>query len=127
MGELFFGVDIQNVVAESMPSSDLPNFTFVKVTNGTRTPGSLVDGTNPTTANYPCHGSMINFSLSELRDVPMVQKGDQKFVLIGLPLINAGVEPEKDDLVVANGVTYTIVALLFRDAAKAAFHLHCRG
>ena len=101
--------NIPKLLAKHLGSrSDLGfrTMTLVKVTPGTRTPGSLIDGTNSTTVEY---------AIKAMRERTSQAEGNARFktatlTILGAPLIAAGVEPASGDRITDGAVTWTIVA-----------------
>lgn len=86
--------------------------TLIKVTPGTRTPGSLTGGTNPSTTSYAASGFVADYSDDDI-DGTLVIRGDRKISLFGSSF-PAGVVPEPEDKITItdpSGVsrTYRIV------------------
>ena len=80
--------------------------TLIKVTTGTRTPGSLTAGTNPTTASYAAKGWLDDFDNREI-DGTIIIQGDRKIMLLGAS-IAGGQTPAPDDEVVIGGAKYRL-------------------
>lgn len=120
------GIDFAAEIAAAFGPSDLLPATLRHRTTGTRTPGQLSGGTNPTTTNYVTRGVVLEYSLHDLGVAPGVQSGDKKVMLIAKPLTDAGVEPRGDDSLTIEGKTYSVVAVR-RDPATATYVCQCRG
>lgn len=98
--------------------------TLTKVTPGTRTPGSLGAGTNPTTVAHACDGIVKTFDTG-LIDGTIVRREDRRISLL-IATLTAGVEPKPGDKITIQGATYVILDGVERDAAKFMFTCHGR-
>jgi hypothetical protein len=92
--------------------------TLIKVTPGTRTPGSLSAGTNPGTANYAAKGWLDDFDNREI-DGTIVVQGDRKIMLLGTSIASSKI-PAPDDEVSIGGSKYRI-RRVESDPANAVF------
>lgn len=122
MGNKLFGIDIAKLVHQNISKGVLPA-TLHKVTPGTRTPGQLSGGTNPTPVDYPCRG-FIDRKARRNQEGQLTQNGTETIVLIGNSISGGSVAPEINDRVTIEGALYTISAL-DRDPAGATFTLDC--
>lgn len=95
--------------------------TLVKVTPGTRTPGNIGGGRNPTTTSYSCDGLVADYSAIDLANT-LIQASDRKIVLFGASL---SVVPAIDDKVTIDGNTYRVIAVT-RDPLKVIYTLQAR-
>lgn len=131
-----FGLDIAGLVADSIASAGgVLDVTLTKVSRGTRTPGNLAAGTNPTTADHPCKGFFDDRQLLKLRGVKdeggssLVRRGDRALVILGATL-PAGVQPEPSDVATVQDdqtETVTVDRIIERDPAAATYVCHCRS
>lgn len=80
--------------------------TLIKVSPGTATPGSLIDGTNPVETSYPVMGKIDSYDPSDINGTLIVES-DRRITLIGSSL-PAGVVPVPGDKVTIAGTTYRI-------------------
>jgi len=80
--------------------------TLTKVTAGTRTPGSLAGGTNPTSTDYPCKG----FEETKRSGYQPDSSARASFLTISIlgATLPAGVVPMAGDRITSKGVMYTI-------------------
>lgn len=129
VGNILFGVNIASVVAAAVNAAGgLLPATFIKSTPGTRTPGSITGGTNPTMTSYPCQGICSSFDNNEVgAQLPggeMVKNSDRKVVLIAQTI---PVEPAPGDRVTIESRTYAVVGLFARDPAIATYTVVARG
>jgi hypothetical protein len=98
--------------------------TLIKVTPGTRTPGNISGGTNPTTASYAARGFVADYTAFELANT-LIQASDRKISLLGAT-IASGAIPAADDMVTIDGATYRIMRVK-RDPAAAVYELQARA
>lgn len=91
---------------------------LVKVTPGTRTPGALTAGTNPTTTSYAAKGWIDDFDNHEI-DGTIVIVGDRKIMLLGAS-IAGGKTPSPDDQVIIAGSKYRVRRVM-SDPANAVY------
>ena len=122
MGNKLFGVDIAGLIKKNVGPGVLPA-TLVKVTPGTRTPGSLTGGTNPTTTDYPCRG-FIDSQRVAFANGTTVKAGNKVVVLIGDTIDSgSGVAPAPGDRIMIEGTTYVIPegGTIDRDPAAATY------
>ena len=103
--------------------------TLVKVTPGTRTPGAISAGTNPTTTNYPGNGWIKQLTA---RDLPgtEITVNDRKLAILGGSL-PAGVIPAPQDKVAmvdldGTSKTFVLVGPIAADAVGAVFTFQAR-
>lgn len=121
MGNPLFGVDISGIIKDNIGPGVL-DATLIKFTPGTRTPGQLTGGTNPTNASFPCRG-FIDKQMNRDRDGTLISDGTVKIVLIGdtIDSGNAASAPTTNDRVTIEGKTYTISGPVDRDPAAATY------
>lgn len=124
MGQKFFGVDLQAEMGAAIPPGSMPSFTLTKTITD---PTSTDDSSTSTSGPYTCHGSISDYSFEDMKDDPLIQRGDKKISIIGLPLAQQGVEPaDGDTLTDEDGKTYTIVNA-HTTSFKASWIIQCRG
>jgi len=116
-----FGVDIAKEVHKAAAKGLLPA-TLTKVTPGTRTPGALGGGTNPTTTTYAVRGFVEDFD-TRMIDGTIITAKDRKVTILGHGLT---VEPAPQDKITIESKTYQVVHVK-RDPAAATYTLHVRG
>lgn len=122
MGQRLFGVNISGLIKQFVAPGVL-DATLVKVAPGTRTPGSLTAGTNPTTTNYACRG-FIDSQRVQFADGAAVKEGRKMVVLIGDTIDSgSGVAPAPGDRIIIEGTTYVIPegGTIDRDPAAATY------
>lgn len=122
MGNKLFGVDISGLVRKHVAPGVL-DATLVKVAPGTRTPGALTGGTNPTPTSYPCRG-FIDKQRVAFTNGSTVKDGNKVVVLIGDTIDNgSGVAPAPGDRIIIEGTTYVIPegGTIDRDPAAATY------
>jgi hypothetical protein len=125
MGNPLFGVDIAGLIKDNIGPGVL-DATLTKVTPGTRTPGSLTGGTNPTSATFACKGFIDKQANRDLRGT-LIDDGNVRIVLIG-DTINGGAAasaPETNDRVAIEGRTY-VIGVVDRDPAAATYTLQAK-
>lgn len=114
-----FGVDIAGKIHEAFKDKVF-DVTLTKVEPGTRTPGALTGGTNPTTVGHTVKGFVDMYLDTEI-DGTLVHRGDRKVVIFGASL-SSGVVPEPADRITAEGWTKQIVEEgVKRDPAGATY------
>lgn len=116
-----FGIDIAGIVRDAI-GPGLPALTLVKVSKGAR-PVDPTIGLVSTETRYPGKGIVDTYS-DGLVDGTRVKLGDRRVLLIAksLPL---GIFPVPDDLIEAEGDTWTIVQVS-RDPAEATYDCQVR-
>lgn len=101
------------------------DLTLTKVETGTRTPGALTGGTNPTETGHTVKGFVDEYKDYQI-DGTLIQRGDRKVVILGGSL-SSGVIPEPGDKITAEGQTRTIVEDgVKRDPAGATYTCQVR-
>lgn len=126
MGQIIFGIDIQAEVGRAIPSGSLPAFTLRKPGTGIRDPLSLTSGTQPGPPNdYECHGTITNFTVDEMQENTLIQRGDKKIVIIAAPLGDTKIDTN-DLLIDETGASYTVVSA-DTTSAEASWICVCRG
>lgn len=103
--------------------------TLVKVTPGTRTPGAVSSGTNPTTTSYPCTALISVLTAGTLPETE-VQVDDRRIVVLGGSLASGVIPAPNDKVTIADvdGVakTFRLVAPISGDGVGAAFAFQAR-
>ncbi|HSN29508.1 MAG TPA: hypothetical protein VLT45_24640 [Kofleriaceae bacterium] len=82
--------------------------TLVRLTPGTRTPGALSAGTNPTSTSYPCRGFATRTTRTTINGT-LVEASDRVIALLAASL--QGQVPRDGDQVTIESVTTRIVAV----------------
>jgi len=119
----FFGVDIAKLIADGVAAAGgVDDVTLRKVTVGTRTPGNLNGGTNPTYIDYEGKGFQSSKADARLGDT-LIQDEERVVVLLGHTFDAA---PEVNDELVYQGTSLTI-RLVDRDPASATWTVVCNG
>jgi len=118
-----FGVNTKAIIGSVM-GGRVGSLTLVRVTPGTRTPGNLAAGTNPTTASYSVKGYVTDYAQGQINGT-LVKVGDRVAVIYGSSL-PAGVEPATADKIGDGAKTWTVVRVE-RHSDGAVFHLQLRG
>ena len=117
-----FGVDIAGLINKAMGGLLLPA-TLHSVTQGTRTPGSLTGGPNPTETDHTCRGFVSGYKDHQI-DGTIIRQGDRKVTLLGASIKPAAV-PKPNDRVTIEEAAYTVIAVT-RDPAAAIYELQAR-
>lgn len=113
-----FSLDIAKIVNDEIAGAGgVLDATLTKVTPGTRTPGSLTGGTNPTTANFAAKG--FRDSLSRLQPNTRVREANGLILLLGASIAGLNV-PEPGDSITIESETFEILAV-DRDPAAAVY------
>lgn len=114
-----FGIDIAGIVADSIASAGgVVAGTLTKITAGTRTPGSLTAGTNPTSTVHTFQGFIAKKTTRA--DVTLVSETMSVATILGAS-ISPAVVPEVGDTILLEGVSWSLVQLLSRDPAEAVY------
>lgn len=116
MPELF-GVDIAQEIADAF-SGQLRVGTLNKQISGTRTPGSLTAGTNPTETAHTFDGFL---EIREVRRPDQLGAQPLSVLTIIANSISPTAEPEVNDRVTIESLTLDITEILNRDPAAAVF------
>ena len=116
-----FGIDIAGILNDAINSAGgLRPATLFKSVNGTRTPGNLGGGTNPTDPP-PESSCQVYVEKNTTRiEGTLAQTGGMTIGIIGASISPARV-PEPSDEVLVDGVTYTIVSIREVDPADALY------
>ena len=96
--------------------------TLTRETPGTRTPGNVTGGTNPTSTAYPCYGFVEDFGPGDI-DGTLITVADRRVSLYGASL---AVVPARNDIVAIDGGTYTLQHAQ-ADPAKGLYVCVARG
>ncbi len=123
MGNELFGEDIAKIVYDNM-KGQLLDATLTKVTPGTRTPGNLTEGTNPTETPKTAEGFIDSQNRRNVGGA-LVKDGDIIIVLIGNSIEDLTI-PAVNDKVTIEGSTYRVKAV-DRDPAAATYALLARS
>ena len=116
-----FGIDAGQVFLDTL--GDLVQDAILIVsTPSTRTPGSLTQGTQPTTANKTCKGYIEDYDNSQI-DNTLVAKGDRKVVLLVNSMQDNAI-PDTGDSITIEGITFEVIDVE-RDTLQAIYI--CQG
>ena len=121
-GKNLFGADIAGKVYAAL-KGQLLDATLTKVAAGTRTPGALTGGTNPTDTDYACEGFIDSKNRKDVGGT-LVEDGNVFVVLIGNSIASDQV-PAIGDKVTTESTEYRIRAL-DRDPDAATYTLLCK-
>ena len=121
MGNKLFGIDISGIIAREVGKGVL-DATLTKVTPGTRTPGSLSSGTNPTEVLHACKGFIDTQRIRNL-DGTLVASGQKVVVLLGDTIDSGNTAPALGDKITIEGSIYSIPddGNIDRDPAAATY------
>ena len=108
MGNKLFGVDIAGIINANI-GPGVNDAILIKVSPGTRTPGSLTGGTNPTTTNHACKGFLDSLRKKHM-EASLTQEGDILINLVG-DSIAGGQVPQPGDRITIRGATYNVVSV----------------
>jgi hypothetical protein len=98
---------IASILGNALPSAGVTeSATLTRSTPGTRTPGALAEGTNPTTTSYSCKGFVSSESFESI-DGTIVERGDKVVCLIGL----GAVKPKATDTITIDSQTLKVTAV----------------
>ena len=129
-GNNLFGVDIAGIIHANISPGVLA-LTLTKSTPGTRTPGSLTAGTNPTEVITPGRG-FIEDRQDSRRSNPdrpsnsQTERTDRAVIIIGNSLAGGTVVPAAGDTIGIEGESLVIVRVK-RDPDKATYTCSVRG
>lgn len=101
---------LKDLVAQhlaAVPETGYGPATLVRTVPGTRTPGALTSGTNPTTVSYPCTARMGSRTSTSVAGAALVRVQTPTVVILRASL-PADVRPKVGDKVIRNGVTYAV-------------------
>lgn len=117
----YLGEDLSTIIYEEFKDLVL-DATLTVVSSGTRTPGSLTGGTNPTTATHSCKGYVSTWTDKQLSQT-LVQDGDRKIVLLADSLT---VTPKPGDKITINSNDYIIREQgVMIDPSTSIYTCHC--
>ena len=103
-----FGLNIAKIVADGIASAGgVLTGNLTKVIRGTRTPGALSGGTNPTDTEHTFQG-FVGERTEERRDGTLVTMSGKQVSILGAT-INPPVVPEPGDIIVIEETNYRIV------------------
>lgn len=118
-----FGNDIAKQI-RAATKGQLRSMTLTKRAAGTRTPGQLTGGTNPTTTAYTCEGIVEEYSDHERANLGIA--AGRKKVLIIAGSLPAGVKPGNQDRITVNSDAFEVVDVQ-ADPAEATWVCEAAG
>lgn len=136
-------VDLKKELSKALSKFGKPigvkSCTLTLFTSGTRTPGALSAGTNPTSVDYPCKGFIESYSAHTI-DGTLVKSEDRKISILGgsLPTGIVPVPEAKITIVDVDGVSKTFRVIgrisdapgggagVSADPVGAVYSSHCR-
>lgn len=114
-----FGLDIAGLVNDSIVSAGgVRSGVLTKRITGVRTPGDLAGGTNPTSTTHSFNGFVER--KTDRRNNSVIAEPMSIVSILGAS-ISPIVDPEVNDTVSIDGVTWTLLELISRDPAAALF------
>ena len=108
MGNPLFGVDISGLIRDNI-GPGVNDAILIKVTAGTRNPGNLAAGTQPTSASYSCKGFVDTLDRNRI-DASLVEDADASIALVGDSIASSQV-PTPGDRITILGTTYNILSV----------------
>ncbi|KFH18426.1 hypothetical protein ELZ19_06730 [Brucella abortus] len=119
-----FGVDIARTINREIAAAGgvLPGV-LTKKTAGTRTPGQLTRGNNPSTSTHSFRGFVE--TEGERRSGSSVPTSNAVVSILGASVLPAAV-PEVNDVAAIDGGTYELLELLERDPASALYRFRAQ-
>jgi len=127
------GVNIPKLLLKSLKSQastvGLKAATLTRPTPGTRTPGALSGGTNPTTTTYVCQAMIEVLTIGDM-PATLVQENDRKIGILGASLPSGIIPRVQDQITLADvdGVskTFRLVAPVSGDGVGALYEFQAR-
>lgn len=114
---ILFGLDIATILNDSITAAGgLLSGTLTRSTPGTRTPGDLSGGTNPTTTDHTFNGIVERRATRRAGELTEVVR--PVVTILGASITIA---PDVNDVVVIDGETLNLVELMSRDPASAVY------
>lgn len=121
-----FGLDIAGIVNDAITQAGgVRPGTLTKTTPGTRTPGDLTGGTNPTTTTHTFQGFIDQ--KAERRKLQIGSTLEARAVSILGASVSPEAIPEVNDTVEMDGNTYMLVSLIGRDPAEALYEFDAQA
>lgn len=124
--------DIKKLIAANLgKQKDLGvrSMTLTRIAPGTRTPGSEIDGTNPTSTSYACK-AFVSTKRSGYQSQPASTQARTRYVTVSIlgGTLPSGIEPRAGDRIVDGATTYTIDPNgVTSDPVGAVFDCVCRA
>lgn len=123
MGNKLFNQDIAGQIFSNL-GPILPVMRLLKTVPGTRDASDPSAGNSPTTRPYACRGILDSYRTSQINQT-IVMQGDRIIMILGDSL-PAGIVPEPNDGIDAEGSEFTVVAVE-RDPDAATYMCQVRG
>ena len=125
MGTSLFGVNIAALVAKHV-GPGLPEAVLTRFSVGPRSP-KLTAGRSRTPITYPCRAIWEDFDPSDVDGVNILAQ-DRRAMVLGDTLPVSVTPQNGDQLMIKDheGTTLSVVRVLGRDPAGAAYTLQCR-
>lgn len=117
-----FKAGIAKKIAKALGKQLFP-VTLHSVTTGTRTPGGLTGGTNPSQTDHTCRGFVSDYKDHQV-DGTIIRQGDRKVVILGDSISPVAV-PKPNDKVTVESHVYVVIRVN-RDPAGATYTLQAR-
>lgn len=119
--------DIAGLVSGPLVAAGMTHAaTLIKTTSGTRLPGALTSGTNPTTARFGARG-FVESTQTLLAAGTLLAGVDRVVILLGAT-ITGGARPAPLDQIQIDGATSVIVAGgVSADPARAVYTCQCKS
>lgn len=124
MGNKLFGVNISKLIKDNI-GPGVNDATLIKVTVGTRTPGQLSGGTQPTTSSIACKGFLDVLTRNRVGET-LTEEGDVLIALIGDTIDGGNTVPVPGDRITILGTTYNVV-IVNVDPAQAVYNCQSRS
>jgi len=122
-----FGLDIAKIINDAIQGAGgLRPGTLTKVIPGTRTPGALTGGTNPTTTTHSCSCYVtLDTDIRRAGQVgtaksPVGIRKHPKVLILGAS-ISPAATPEITDKITIDGTTYTLLEGIGMDPSGATY------
>lgn len=104
---------IAGILGTALPAAGVTeSATLIRSVAGTRTPGALSSGTNPTTTSYACKGFVSTERKDKIGET-LVESTDRVVCILGASL---PVRPSANDRVTIDGKTQPVIDLEGSDA-----------
>lgn len=115
-----FGLNIAKIIDDAIVGAGgVLTGTFHKRDSGTRTPGQLTGGNNPTYTDHSVRG-FIEIKTNVAMDGTLVEQEGERITLLGNSM---SVVPEQGDEVTMEGTRYKVTKVFKRDPASATYEL----
>lgn len=124
MGNPLFGVNISKLIKDNI-GSGVNDATLIKVSIGTRTPGQLTGGTQPTSVSHACKG-FLDVLTRDRVGLTLTEEGNVLIALIGDTIDGGDTVPTPGDKITILGTTYNIV-IVNVDPAQAVYNCQSRS